>query len=479
MRTTLLARVFPAVFVFIACGPPPTMPSDDPTMPGPPQPLPAPKPLPTRAAKTKVGQPVGPEVVLTTGPMGGVLVTPDERLTLRVPAGAVPVGTRITARPITNHVPGGFGIGYRLTKPDAVSFAQPVTLTLRYTDFDVEGTSTRAFGIGRQRADTTWEVFTPTVDTTGKTLTVTTTGFSDWAPFTGHQLVPKQFTVRTNQSRKLTVVYCHRERYPQDDGSPGDVERIAECVENHEGMNPVWKVNGAERGNTTVGRISASNNYAATFTAPSMVPKPDTVEVAVEFTQTIVSTFKDILIARATIEDSAGYRGAFRVNGSIPFDPLQFETITMEANGELRFDRTYNDQFSANFELDTSRTLVNVVSWSLTGLNRNCKRRGAIRIVPSNAEGLIGAMDMTRDPAEYTFNVTVALRVPAECTYTSGNTEEVVFEGLGLVLGTEAPGRPRTLPVDDPLYLEQKSYVLDAVSGGTYVQDWGLIRTFQ
>ena len=111
---------------FSSCNPGDTTP--------PPTPQPTPKGTPTGAATSQ-----------TIGPAGGIVSTPDGKISLTFPANALPSDTDIVIQPITDEAPGGLGNSYRL-EPEGATFAQPVEVAFSYTDADLLGSSTDALG---------------------------------------------------------------------------------------------------------------------------------------------------------------------------------------------------------------------------------------------------------------------------------------------------------------------------------------------
>jgi len=472
MRPVLSAALLAlSTLTVIACGPPP---GDE----GTPKPLtlPPPQAVPTTPAKTAVGRAFGPATSITVGADGGTLVTPDEGLTVIIPAGAAPAGTVITATPITNHVPGGFGPAYRLTKPDGVTFAQPVTVRFAYASADLEGRPLSGLHIARQRPDTTWEAFVPTVDAANKTLSVTTTGFSDWANMSGWQLVPGSSQVRAGHSKNLLIKSCDLKEY--DDGMGGTITSLSvyDCT-NSRAPSAVgsWAVNGVAGGNPTLGKISNVETHGATFTAPEEVPTPETVEVSVEMT---TGRAKEILIARVRITKTLGYLGTVRLT-AIARGGSAIEATTLQARAEVLFLRTSDDATSANYDLEAADSRIDVLTWGFEGLSESCKPRGNATVSPSLKEGLYGAMGITKDPKTYSFNGTVSLSVPARCRSRSTGTETTRdFDGLAFIFGTDTTTSFQEQPLPDPLYFEERGFSLQ-VGQLSVVQDWSFARSFQ
>src|SRR6476661_8458618 len=89
---------------------------------------------------TAIGQPVGSASTASIGAAGGSLTSPDGRVTLTIPAGALGAATSISIQPIENTAPLGVGLSYDFL-PNGQQFAKPVTVTLHYTDEELAGTA--------------------------------------------------------------------------------------------------------------------------------------------------------------------------------------------------------------------------------------------------------------------------------------------------------------------------------------------------
>lgn len=266
------------------------------------QSAPAPKP-------TAQGTANGVASTAVVGTEGGAVASADGRLLITVPAGALDRLTTITIQPITNHAHGGVGAAFRLT-PEGSQFSKPVTLSFNYSDADVAGSAPEALGVAFQRPDGTWEwTRGPAVDAEARTVTVQTTHFSDWSAVRGFVIRPSTATVAPGKTLSLKVAYC----YPPEGG-----ELLAplgfECEKDDalgglsylQGTVGEWSVDGILGGSGTKGTVTGEG-MAATFTAPSSKPTPDTVTVSARV-QPRQST-KILVMATVKIADPADYSG--------------------------------------------------------------------------------------------------------------------------------------------------------------------------
>ena len=91
------------------------------------------------AAVTGVGAPIAGVSApsASIGPAGGTLASGDNQVTLTVPAGALASATPISITAVADTAPGGTGFAYRLAL-DGLTFAKPVTITLKPTYGQVE-----------------------------------------------------------------------------------------------------------------------------------------------------------------------------------------------------------------------------------------------------------------------------------------------------------------------------------------------------
>ncbi|MBL8918768.1 MAG: hypothetical protein JNJ54_07925 [Myxococcaceae bacterium] len=454
----------------VACGPPGTS-------------GPGPKPitlsaLTEKAAVTPVGTAVDDATTAVIGAAGGSLTTTDGMLTLTVEPGTVPDGTMFSAQPITNNAPGGFGTGFRLSKPDAVQFAKPVTLSFRFLPSDLVGTAPSAFRIAKQRAGGTWQVFKPAVDMAKQTLTVTTTTFSDWAPLFGYQLLPRESQVRTKKALQLYLKWCRVKEYP-DPVTGGTLSGIGigECNKMVDILTENWSVNGVTGGNSTLGTITGKGSTGL-FTAPDKAPSPDTVTVSVEV-PALDDFSKEVVLTNIRIVDFDGYVGNLRVRAK---GTSSGDTIVMTAAAKLRFLKEYSDPGSANFTLLADESPVTVSEWRLENSSRVCTKAGTPIVFPTPAEGLTGGLDLLNDPPSYGLSGMVSLRVPASCrSKSTGSVTSENMDGLAFVFGTGVTSTA-SRPMPDREFLEEEDLGLNATfgtrNGVVVTQSWELLRSF-
>jgi hypothetical protein len=225
---------------------------------------------------TEVGVPNGSMVSETIGVAGGSLSATDGKLALTIPAGALSTNAVIGIQPITNMAHGKIGAAYRLT-PDGQTFLKPVTLTFPYTDQDLLGTAVEVLGAAFQTTDGYWQwAGDATVDTAAKTVSISSSHFTDVSLVEGLQIFPARKVIKTNGSVALQVRVC----YDPDLSTlgPGGASLGFDCSTRQGIVGTLtideWSVNGRLGGGGTFGWVHG-NGAAATYTAPANEPTPN------------------------------------------------------------------------------------------------------------------------------------------------------------------------------------------------------------
>ncbi len=128
-------------------------------------------------------------------PQGSTIETDDGQITVEFPAGALATAAIVTIKqvePSSAAAPKGFRVGNTFFTVDAtdasgnaiVTFSQPVTITVRYSDEDLAaagGDPSNLVLAYYDEAAAEWKMVDTTINTTDKTLSATTTHFSTWA----------------------------------------------------------------------------------------------------------------------------------------------------------------------------------------------------------------------------------------------------------------------------------------------------------
>lgn len=168
---------------------------------------------PVTGKPTEIGKPVGAAVTKTIGPSGGIVVSPDGKLSLTFPAGAVRTETAITVQPVENTAPNGVGTGYHIS-PDNLTFEQPVTFDYIYQDKEVAGSSVDALGLALQDEKKIWQLTQPTlVNKPKKTVTAKVKKAKWWALVSEYRLLPEKDTVLVTETRDIKLMHLKSGRW--------------------------------------------------------------------------------------------------------------------------------------------------------------------------------------------------------------------------------------------------------------------------
>jgi hypothetical protein len=236
-------------------------------------------PKPPEPAVTETGTPDGTPVTKNIGSAGGTIVSADGMLELVIPAGALSANTDITIQPITNKAPGGRHKAYRCL-PDGQTFANNITIKFHYTPEDLAATKKEFMGIAFQNKDRFWQMIPgATNDTTNKKISVPVNHFTDFTSFDVFRIYPVDLFLKTNETGIFTI----------DGGmtSVTQTETLLALI----GQSPViWRVNGKEGGDNTVGRIQpvAAQLGTANYTAPATAPASGEFTISAEISGTFV-----------------------------------------------------------------------------------------------------------------------------------------------------------------------------------------------
>lgn len=242
-------------------------------------------PLPNQPpATTAIGIPIGSATSKSIGTTGGSISSPDGRVELIFPAGALNASTNISIQPVSNTCPGGTGLSYHLM-PDGTRFNKPVNFIYHYTAAEMNGRLPYLLYIAYQDSLMHWKADYKkrNVDTVAKTATLGITHFSIWS--IGDRLrlfcTPTSESLYENETREIRAVLVDPSQPSDDDLPPLPTETAlpANRLSN-------WKVNG-HSGNSTDGTITPNGN-TATYKAPANIPQKRTVQISVEAKYDIV-----------------------------------------------------------------------------------------------------------------------------------------------------------------------------------------------
>ena len=264
------------------------------------------------ASQSPFGTATGPAVSATIGPAGGTLSAGDGKASVSIPAGALAAATTISIQPVTNTTPGGRGLSYRFA-PSGVVFSVPVQITFSFTDADLIGSSPGVLGIGFQDEQGFWHAVRDTVrDDAAKTVSASSTHFSDWSYFVGWRLQPSAAIVLPGSRLQLNVEHC-APRTTADEPSP----LMTACTTNFgsAGLIKEWAVDGIEGGNSAIGTVTTELVPTATYTAPVLVIGIQTHDVTVRLSPP--NSPDELLVSKITVVPGGSGAPSFSVTGTL------------------------------------------------------------------------------------------------------------------------------------------------------------------
>jgi len=427
---------------------------------------PAPPPASTTAtpAATAVGTPTGSVTNATIGAAGGSVSTPDGKIALTIPAGALASDTVIGIQPVTNNAHGGLGAGYRLT-PDGQTFAQPVVLTFSYTDQQLAGSAPEILGAAFQTAAGFWQwLGTPTIDSVAKTMRISSTHFTDFSLVQGYRLQPLSKTLKVNKSLALQVAFC----YPQ----PGsDLTPLGLACDTADSQVEVaapfdiseWSVNGVLGGSGATGTVSG-NGPSATYRAPASKPSPNTVAVSARVN--LGARGKTLVVSNVTITEGDSWTGTASYKD-------EYNTASAEITWTLA-SRVNNIAMYTN-------TGTGTIAYHAVSSDSTCSFPATSGSL--NSSGILFVDYNSTPPTYHGAAIAGSWPVTTTCTYANAPTETVtipaglpVFGGSKGPEGVEAAGTvlvsPAAPPLPDDMTIEGSD--TDGV-GGTF--RWKFTRT--
>ncbi len=264
-------------------------------------------PLPT--ATTVVGNPIGDLVPVTINQNGGSVTSQDGRLVLVVPPGALAGSANVSLQLIENDMPGGFGLGYRVTLVDATTqqdavLAQPLSLEFTLSDAELTDNdiALENLTVAYQGTGGAWQV-SPDAQTApipaiqsgirpqggGTKITAKLKKSGDYAVATMYKLHPASGSVRVNDKLLLTAL---KFASSSPDATTGYIPFNVTQV-------PV------QSWNSSAGQLlDAGSNAQRIFKAPAAAPSPNPVRISA----TVSDAGKTVtLTSRVRVEDSKGW----------------------------------------------------------------------------------------------------------------------------------------------------------------------------
>lgn len=265
-------------------------------------------------AITPVGTPVGSPVTKTIGPAGGVLVSANGVLELKIPPGALSTNTDISIQPVMNEMPGALDtLSYDLL-PNGTKFSTPATITFHYTLDQVNDNRAEFLFIAYQDSSRAWvpDIKQREYDTTAKTVSLDISHFTIFAIGDEFNIQATALVLRPFETSILTI----HETYVEDNnGQP----RIVQDDQVDGKYLSKWKVNGIEYGNSSIGTITP-NASQASYLSPVQISQVSTVNVSVQINFPTVIYNKGKKVAEIN-----GYAKSI----SIRLEPFHTYTLTV------------------------------------------------------------------------------------------------------------------------------------------------------
>ncbi|MBO9636099.1 MAG: hypothetical protein J7578_23550 [Chitinophagaceae bacterium] len=232
---------------------------------------------------TAIGEPVGEPQIQVIGAAGGTITSPDGRVSLAIPAGALNANTTIKIQSIENTTPQGIGLSYDFL-PNGQQFAKPVTVTLHYNEEEMGGTAPELLGLGFQNNQNVWQgIGKMQVNKAARTVAATINHFSRWSFYATFKMLPGLKTVLVNQTVPLQVV-----KLPySEDPDPNNMDELLHTLGEPQvvAVDRVsnWQVNGqpSQDGNVNGWLTGAAANEKV-YHAPGNIPAGNPVAVSAD-----------------------------------------------------------------------------------------------------------------------------------------------------------------------------------------------------
>jgi hypothetical protein len=230
---------------------------------------------------TAIGKPIGTAVTKEIGTTGGSITSPDGRITITLPAGALSSNTPITIQPIENTTPLGIGLSYDFL-PNGQQFAKPVTVTLHYNNEELAGTAPELLEFAFQNNQNAWQgTGNLQVNKSAQTVDAFIKHFSRWSFYATFKMLPEQKSLLVNKTALLQVM-----KLPYtEDPDPNNMQELLHTLGQPQVMAADkvsnWAVNGqASAQGSSNGWLSGSADNEKQYHAPADVPAGNPVAVS-------------------------------------------------------------------------------------------------------------------------------------------------------------------------------------------------------
>lgn len=226
----------------------------------------------------------GSPVVKVIGAAGGQIATPDGKIRVDIPAGAVDSDVQFSIQPISKTLASATGPAYRL-EPENVTFNKDVKITFAYTEEDLVGTSEDYLYLAYQNKEGYFYSADMTeIDKAAHKVWVNTRHFSDWYLNRLFHIVAIKSKLVANEESELLLYYL--EEWPDGKICRRDREPI---------KTDTWFVNGPGKvkRDENIGIENEESGVAATYTAPASIVQPTKIAVGAQIKNMVNKTHPD------------------------------------------------------------------------------------------------------------------------------------------------------------------------------------------
>ncbi|SEW37062.1 hypothetical protein [Chitinophaga arvensicola] len=215
------------------------------------------------------GAPVGNAITKLIGPAGGILATPDGRISVTIPPAAIIDAIQFSLQPVMSTLPlNGDTLCYQL-QPATVKFAKPVTIRFKYSATDEDGSHPELLNIAYQDEAGHWFGKPATeLDSLHKTLTVMSTHFSTWGVYRSFALTTDKNSLLDGEYANIGIRSVDTDKdIPETDGA-GLISPLIDIHDYKSTKNITgWTLHGA-------GTLTPSaDKVAARLAAPARITK--------------------------------------------------------------------------------------------------------------------------------------------------------------------------------------------------------------
>ncbi len=288
--------------------------------------------------KAEHGVSQGDQVVKVIGAGGGQIATPDGKITVDIPAGAVDRDVQFTIQPISKTLASATGPAYRL-EPEDVTFHKDVRITFAYTEEDLAGTSEDYLYLAYQDQEGYFYNASMTqIDKAAHKVWVNTRHFSDWYLNRLFHIVAIRNRLVANEETELLLYYL--EEWPDGKVCRRDREPI---------KTDTWFVNGPGKVKRA-GNIGEESGVAATYTAPASIVQPTKIAVGAQIKNMVNQTHPD----------RPGTSGLVIVQTEIELLPDEY--FTWEVDGATNVGLSNNAAFMGSMTMLLGTALTGNIS---------------------------------------------------------------------------------------------------------------------